>query len=150
MRRPASMFRASIFQASIFQVLVLSALAATAANAEDAAVTFQLPSKTIGCVYSTYAGKNALRCDIADKSAKRARHSDCEQAWGLGFEMNANGNAARACGGDTVLDSSLPVLATGTIWQRGGFTCRLEPTKLTCSNADQHGFSLSRAEQKVF
>jgi hypothetical protein len=57
MRRPASIFEFSIFQASIFQVLALSLLAHTAARAEDGTVAFQLPSKTIGCVYSTYAGK---------------------------------------------------------------------------------------------
>jgi hypothetical protein len=38
-------------------VLALSLLAHTAARAEDGTVAFQLPSKTIGCVYSTYAGK---------------------------------------------------------------------------------------------
>jgi hypothetical protein len=42
------------------------------------------------------------------------------------------------------------VLAYGEVWQRAGFTCRLEQTGLTCFNAMQHGFSLARAEQKVF
>jgi hypothetical protein len=64
--------------------------------------------------------------------------------------MNTHGYAGRACGGDSVIDSSLPVLADGAVWQRGGFTCRSEQSTLTCSNADQHGFSLSRTEQKVF
>jgi hypothetical protein len=42
------------------------------------------------------------------------------------------------------------VLAYGEVWQRGGFTCRSEQTGLTCFNAMQHGFSLSRAELTVF
>ena len=45
---------------------------------------------------------------------------------------------------------SLPVLAYGEVWQRGGFTCKSEQTGMTCFNAERRGFSLSRAKQKVF
>jgi hypothetical protein len=34
--------------------------------------------------------------------------------------------------------------------QAGGFTCCSEQTGLTCFNAAQHGFSLSRAAQRMF
>lgn len=64
--------------------------------------------------------------------------------------MSAKGAAGRICAGNTVMDSSLPVLAYGEVWQRGGFTCQAEQTGLTCFNAMQRGFSLERAEQKVF
>ena len=60
------------------------------------------------------------------------------------------GPPASVCHGDTVRDPALPVLAYGEVWQRGGFTCRSEQSGLTCFNAMQHGFSLARAEQKVF
>ena len=70
--------------------------------------------------------------------------------FGYAFEITAKGQAGHICHGDTVMDPKLPPLAYGEVWQRGGFTCRSEQTGLTCFNAMQHGFSLSRAEQKVF
>ncbi len=48
------------------------------------------------------------------------------------------------------MDPSLPLLAYGEVWQRGGFTCRSEQTGLTCFNAMQRGFSLARSKQEVF
>jgi hypothetical protein len=83
-------------------------------------------------------------------NARPPRPADCELDWGEAFEMTAKGSAGRICHGDTVADPQLPVLAYGEIWQRGGFTCRSEQTGLTCFNAMQHGFSLSRAAQRVF
>jgi hypothetical protein len=64
--------------------------------------------------------------------------------------MTAKGAASRICAGDSVMDTSLPVLAYGEVWQRAGFMCRSEQTGLTCFNAMQHGFSLARAKQEVF
>ena len=40
--------------------------------------------------------------------------------------MTSKGSAVRLCYGDTVMDKSLPVLAYGEVWQRGGFTCKSE------------------------
>jgi hypothetical protein len=48
-----------------------------------------------------------------------------------------------------LIDKPLPVQAYGEVWQRGRFTCRSEQSGMTCFNAMQHGFSLSRAEQTV-
>jgi hypothetical protein len=59
-------------------------------------------------------------------------------------------HAALLCYGDTVLDKTLPVLAYGEVWQRGGFTCTSEQSGITCSNADRHGLALSWAKQEVF
>ena len=64
--------------------------------------------------------------------------------------MGAKGTAARTCTDDTTFDPGLPDLAYGKAWQRGGFTCRSAPSGLTCFNAEQHGFSLSRTEQRLF
>jgi uncharacterized protein DUF6636 len=50
----------------------------------------------------------------------------------------------------TITRPLAPVLAYGDIWQRAGFTCRSEQTGLTCFNAMQHGFGLSRSKQEVF
>jgi hypothetical protein len=54
------------------------------------------------------------------------------------------------CHGDTVADPSAPVIPYGTQWRAYGFVCTSQTTGLTCVNSAGHGFSLSRAVQKVF
>jgi len=125
-------------------------LVVTGAHAEDKPVGFLTPSKNIVCQFYTDNGQSVLRCDIMSMDARPRRPADCDLDYGHAFAMNAKSAAARICAGDTVMDASLPVLAYGEIWQRAGFTCRSEQTGLTCFNAMQHGFSLARAEQKVF
>ncbi|WP_028138559.1 DUF6636 domain-containing protein [Bradyrhizobium japonicum] len=125
-----------------------------AAHAQDRPIGFLTPSKNIACQFFTDNGqandKGVLRCDIMNMDARPRRPADCELDWGHAFEMSAKGAASRICAGDTVMDQSLPVLAYGEVWQRGGFTCRSEQTGLTCFNAMQRGFSLARGKQEVF
>ncbi|MBW7969300.1 DUF6636 domain-containing protein [Bradyrhizobium sp. BR 10289] len=132
-----------------FAVLVLLAVASLA-HAQDRPIGFQTPSKNIACQFYTENGQGVLRCDIMNMETRPGRPADCELDYGHAFEMSAKGSAGRICAGDTVMDPSLPVLAYGEVWQRAGFTCRSEQTGLTCFNAMQKGFSLARAEQKVF
>jgi hypothetical protein len=136
---------------SIFlSAALLPLLIAGPSHAEDALTGFQMPSKNVACIYSHYDGKSVLRCDIGDMEAKPPRPAGCEQEWGHSFEMEMKGDAGRVCTGDTLIDPSLPMLGYGEVWQRGGFTCRSEQAGLTCFNAIQHGFTLSRARQDVF
>ncbi|MEY9126439.1 DUF6636 domain-containing protein [Bradyrhizobium yuanmingense] len=121
-----------------------------AAQAQDRPIGFLTPSKNIACQFFTDNGQGVLRCDILNMDARPRRPADCELDWGHAFEMSAKGAAGRICAGDTVMDPSLPVLAYGEVWQRGGFTCRSEQTGLTCFNAMQRGFSLARGKQEVF
>jgi len=132
-----------------FVVLALLT-AAHAAHAQDRLIGFQTPSKNIGCQFYSDNGQGNLRCDITNMDSRPRRPADCELDYGHAFAMSAKGAAERICAGDTIMDPSLPVLAYGEVWQRAGFTCRSEQTGLTCFNAMQHGFSLARAEQKVF
>ena len=125
-------------------------LLAGAANAQTSPAGFQSPSKNIACAYFDYDKQNTLRCDIAVMDNKPRRPPGCDLEYGQAFEMTAIGAAARICYGDTVIDKSLPVVAYGETWQRGGFTCTSEQSGVTCRNADQHGFSLSRAKQELF
>ncbi|MFB9267532.1 DUF6636 domain-containing protein [Bradyrhizobium erythrophlei] len=133
-------------------LIILLALLPLAASAEaqSGPTGFQSPSKNIACQVFTGDKQTMLRCDISAMAKEPRRRADCDLAWGDAFEMAANGTAAPICHGDTVMDPALPVLAYGETWQRGGFTCRSEQTGVTCSNTAQHGFMLSRAEQKVF
>ena len=127
---------------------LLALIASGAANAQS--VGFLSPSKNIACAYFDYDKQNTLRCDIGAMDTKPRRPADCELDYGGAFEMNAKGPAARICHGDAVMDKSLPVLAYGEVWQRGGFTCKSEQTGVTCFNANRRGFSLSRVKQEVF
>ena len=40
--------------------------------------------------------------------------------------------------------------AYGATWQRHGFSCKSEPSGVTCVNPKGHGFELSRSGQRVF
>lgn len=132
-------------------ILTLILLSLTSyAHAQDRPIGFQTPSKNIACQFYTDNGQGVLRCDIMNMETRPPRPANCDLDWGHAFEMSAKGNPTRICAGDTVMDPSMPVLAYGEIWQRAGFTCRSEQTGLTCFNAMQHGFSLARAEQRVF
>ncbi|WP_244521465.1 DUF6636 domain-containing protein [Bradyrhizobium sp. DOA9] len=129
---------------------LLALFVAIPAHAQDRPIGFLTPSKNIACQFFTDNGQGVLRCDIMNMDARPRRPADCELDWGHAFEMSAKGAAGRICAGDTVMDTSLPVLAYGEVWQRGGFTCRSEQTGLTCFNAMQRGFSLARGKQEVF
>jgi hypothetical protein len=118
--------------------------------AQSAPAGFQSPSKNIACQYFDYDKQNILRCDISAMDTKPRRPADCELDYGGAFEMNAKSPAARICHGDTVMDKALPVLGYGEVWQRGGFTCKSEPTGVTCFNTERKGFSLAKAKQDVF
>ena len=129
---------------------LLSLIASGPANAQSGTIGFQSPSKNITCQYFDYDKQNTLRCDIRAMETKPRRPADCDLDYGGAFEMSAKGPAARICHGDTVMDNSLPVLAYGEAWQRGGFTCKSEQSGITCFNAERRGFSLARAKQEVF
>jgi hypothetical protein len=133
-------------------ILALSPLLtfAAAARAQDALIGFRSPSKNIACQYYDYDRVVALRCDIMEATVAARRPRDCDLEFGKAFEMKPKGPSERLCYGDTIMDQSLPLLPYGQVWQRGGFTCTSEQAGVTCSNADRHGFSLSRARQELF
>lgn len=121
-----------------------------AAQAEGDLVGFQTPSRNIACRLHEDDGRATLRCDITETETEPNQPADCKLAWGHSFEMTAKGEARGICAGDRVYDPRLDVLGYDETWQRAGFSCRSAETGLTCFNTMQHGFSLSRAAQKVF
>jgi hypothetical protein len=120
---------------------------ATYAAAQGGPSGFKSPSGNIHCQH--FDGE--VRCDIAQLSGPiPPKPRDCELDWGRAFAVATDSRSgARICHGDTAMDPSLPVLAYGSVWRRGGFTCTSEQTGVTCSNALGHGFSLSRAVQRL-
>jgi hypothetical protein len=132
-------------------LLIIAVLATltSAANAQDVS-GFQSPSKNISCLVFPDGSITAIRCDIAAMDSKPKRPANCDLEYGQAFMMDAKGGAERICYGDALTDKPLPVVAYGETRQRGGFTCTVEQTGVTCFNADRHGFALSRAKQDLF
>lgn len=136
--------------------LALGAYASDRADAQDPS-GFRSPSGNIHCQYFKAAagdppGSSTLRCDLAATSNPQPRRPrDCPLEYGHAFEMlERGGSPGRICHGDTAIDASLPVLAYGSVWTRGGFTCRSEPSGVTCTNSEGRGFALARAVQRLF
>jgi hypothetical protein len=133
----------------LFAVAVASILFASSALAQEG---FRSPTGNIHCQFFAFDGDAVIRCDlrqVSNRSLPRPRNCDLE--WGQAFEISAR--AARGtplCYGDTVQDNGLPVLPYGQSWQRAGLTCLSEQSGVSCRNARGHGFTLSRAAQRVF
>jgi Family of unknown function (DUF6636) len=131
--------------------LALLLIATGPAHAESDSIGFQSPSKNISCLIFPDGPQSAIRCDIAAMETKPRRPANCDLEYGQAFMMHARGSdAERICYGDALTDKVLPVVAYGEVWQHRGFTCTVEQAGVTCSNADRHGFSLSRAKQELF
>jgi Family of unknown function (DUF6636) len=128
-------------------LLAAAALAlALPAGSSAVFVQFQLPSKNIGCAYST--GPTSLRCDIRSGLKPEPRRS-CELDW-TGIAMRPTGRPAPECAGDTALLPTARVLRYGQTWRRGGFACTSRVTGLTCRNRSGRGFFLSRTGWRIF
>jgi hypothetical protein len=131
--------------------LSLLLIAASPARAQNDSIGFQSPSKNIACLVFPDGTQPAIRCDIAIMDTRPKRPASCDLEYGQAFMMHARGgDAERICYGDALTDKVLPVVAYGEVWQHRGFTCTVEQAGVTCSNADRHGFSLSRAKQDLF
>ncbi len=119
----------------------LLALAALPALAEEAG--FRTPTGNIHC--ALLGGE--LRCDIVQRSytpppqPRRAR--DC--SYGSAVAMQARGLPEVLCVTDTAVNPEHPVLAYGSSWSRGGFSCSSAQNGVRCTNRDGRGWELSRA-----
>jgi hypothetical protein len=131
--------------------LVLLALIPAMAGADGSGVSFQTPSKRIGCLYSHRSGEAAaLRCDVVDVVNPKAKPKSCELDYGSAFGLGPTGKGRWLCVGDTVLDPKAKVLAYGRTRTLGPFTCVSRTTGLRCATAAGHGFEISRTTQRVF
>ena len=113
-------------------------------------ISFQTPSGNIGC--AIWPGKDGeLRCDIKElQQSFTAKPDDCEFSWGSAFELKPLGKGQVICFNDTAFNSEAIKLEYGKTLNVGGFRCLSEKTGLTCKNGAGHGFTLSKARQKLF
>ena len=133
----------------------LVALALCAAPAAGAGLSqFVLPSRNIGCVYVSpdrYTKGYSLRCDIL--SGLRPEPARAAAACELdltGLGLSPTGRAGVTCAGDTAVDRRSRVLAYGSRWRGGPFTCTSRIAGLTCTSRTGHGFFLSRERWRVW
>lgn len=132
----------------------LCALAAlTLANPAQAQdyVAFHSPSGNIQCAIfgGDYAG---ARCDMGELTPTyRQRPADCDLDWGFSFGVEPESRKGYlACVGDTVADPSGFELGYGKEISLFDITCTSETSGMTCTNPAGHGFTLSKARQKLF
>jgi hypothetical protein len=142
---------------SVAGAIIAASLTAYAAQAEDA--TFRSPTGNINCLYLELETGPEMRCDISQftpsfKTAPPGTSNEtivCTPALLHGYSITPKGSSGKAfCPTDAVIDPGSAVLPYGATFRRGGVTCASETSGMTCKNAAGHGFSLSRAQQKVF
>jgi len=138
-------------------VMIAAAVIARPAEADDA--TFKTPTGNINCLYLDFKGEEEIRCDISQftpsfKTVPRGTSNEaiiCTPALLRGYSVTPSASTGRAfCPTDAVIDPGSSVLPYGARITRGGMTCVSETSGMTCKNAAGHGFSISRAQQKVF
>ena len=131
--------------------------AAGLAQADSA--SFKSPTGNINCIYSDYDNKPEVRCDIMQftpsfKAVPPGTSNEvitCTPAKLRGFTISPNDAEGKAfCPTDAAIDGEQVVLNYGQSFKRGGLICTSETSGMTCMNSSGHGFSLSRAQQKVF
>ena len=125
-------------------VTLAAAPGASAASPLSDLVTFQSPSKNVGCALD----KAFARCDIRKRDFKIPKKpSSCRLDWGQGLSLDVTGKGQFVCAGDTTLGTG-KVLRYGKSMTRGRFTCTSLKSGMRCTNTkNKHGFQLSR--QKV-
>jgi len=143
------------------RLLALTLLAATAAAVPAPAFAqgqganelkrFITPTRNIGC----FGDGTGVRCDIRVTSATPPKKpANCRLDWGSAFEVDRTGKGHGICVGDTALpapNEKAPVLKYGhTIRLGHGLKCTSKRTGLTCRNAGNHGFTLSKTVIRLF
>jgi hypothetical protein len=134
--------------------LGLAVLAAGAAPALGAsgAETFRMPSGNIYCAYEHYSfAPIDLRCEIrTGVKPLPAKPASCTADWGAGYSIRQIGLAHVLCISDTISNPNAKVLAYGSTWHGGGFTCSSSTKGLRCMNPRGHGFFLSKEHSYTF
>lgn len=125
-------------------------LGAGPALADDYLV-FHAPSKNILCAIST--GEYAeVRCDMMQLTPSYTKPpADCEFDWGSSFAVGLESRKGYlACVSDAIANDMGVELGYGQSLRLGGFTCSSEKSGLSCTNPAGHGFTISKAKQRLY
>jgi hypothetical protein len=112
---------------------------------------FQSPSGNIRCLVSQ-DGLVGVRCDLeVDRQSYTDRPATCEGEWGTSFVVLRSGSGLLNCALEEIdAQEPLLVLPYGGTLELDGITCLSESTGMTCTNDEGGGFTVRRAEQRVF
>jgi hypothetical protein len=114
-------------------------------------IEFRSPTGNINCaIYSDPSGATA-RCDLSELvPSYTKRPAGCEFDWGSSFAVDSKGKGYLACVSDAVAGPGSTVLRYGNSVSLGGISCVSAETGMTCTNAKGRGFSVSKAQQKLY
>ena len=146
-----------MWRAALVASLCCLAIAGPASAAKTPIPGVRTPSLNISCLYVPGPAPR-LHCDIQTSSYGAALQRRCVTRATVdwhGFELGRTGKGAVTCSGGILYspDTQRPVyrvLAYGTIWRHGGFTCASAVTGLTCRNGHAHGLFVSRDTWRVW
>ncbi len=112
---------------------------------------FMTPSKNIYCNGGVTGGGH-LYCTIINRSGPTPlpKPASCNGYWGHEFYIEAFGRVKMICGQRPETVDYTDIAHYGVSGEFGSVNCRSEKTGFTCTNADGHGFFLSRRKQLVF
>ena len=112
---------------------------------------FQSPSGNIQCVIGG-GDSVVVRCDLGvDQLTYDQKPATCDGDWGQSFGVMESGVGFINCVTDAIgAPKEVAVLPYGVDLVLDGVTCRSETTGMTCTNTDGGGFSVRRAEQRIF
>lgn len=130
--------------------LSILCLVATATAASAEGYGFRTPSGNIYCNGSIEVSE--IGCSIVDRSGPPAAADTgaCSAVWGHHVQLDRTGPARVVCGAAPRVSSYTDVAPYGVSASFSEITCRSETTGLQCTNADGHGFFLSRRTQRVW
>ncbi len=130
--------------------LAFLCLAATTTGASAEGYGFRTPTGNIYCNGSIEAGE--IGCSIVERSGPPAMPDTgaCSAFWGHHVQLSQTGPATVVCGAAPHKSSYTDIASYGVSADFGGINCRSETTGLQCTNAEGHGFLLSRRQQRIW
>lgn len=114
-------------------------------------IEFQSPTGNISCGLYSDGADTSVRCDMSKLvPSYTTPPAGCEFDWGSSFAVSATGMGVLACVSDPAAGPAAPVLPYGDAISLGGISCVSAKTGMTCTNAEGHGFSISKAKQRLY
>ncbi|MEL7182526.1 MAG: DUF6636 domain-containing protein [Pseudomonadota bacterium] len=129
---------------------VIAALLCVAGPASADGLGFRTPSANIYCNGSLQSGQGGgadLGCTIINHNGRPG----CPAGRQFNVDMDERGSVRASCGPPSGRASRYSDVAQyGVTATFGRITCTSQKTGFSCTNADGHGFFLSRASQRVY
>ena len=135
-----------------FCLSVIAAFLIAADPAKADVFMFQTPSGNIQCSVGLEVDFADVQCMIVERSGPAAlpRPNSCGAFWGHSFALGETGPVQMICSLQPQRVEINEQAAYGETGTFGAITCLSQRSGFTCTNANGHGFFLSRRQQTVF